>query len=417
MTIAVSEARSRVSTWLVALLVLAMFINYADRGSLSVASPLLKDQLAISNGQMGLLLSAFFWTYAFAQPFAGWLTHRFDVRAVLAGGLALWGCATFFSGFADSFLMLFALRTLLGLGESVIFPANARIISCLPETLRGGINGCISAGMALGPSLGTLASGLILATWGWRAVFLGLGAVSLLWLPLWLTVPRLHAHEDRETPAERVPAFTEILTQRALWGAATGHFCANYQYYLLLTWLPLFLVKSVHLSLVAMAWVGAGVFAMQSLASILGGALSDFVLRRGLPATAVRKVTVLIGAVGCGVMLFLAAFATPQWVILWLVLAAVCQGIISPMIFTIGQTLSGPAAGGRWMGVQNLVANLAGISAPIVTGIIVDKTGSFQDAFLIAAALSIVAFFAWAIVIERVEPVAWRSAILLAAEA
>ena len=417
MTIAASQARSRVSTWLVALLVLAMFINYADRGSLSVASPVLKDQLAITNSQMGLLLSAFFWTYAFAQPFAGWLTHRFDVRIVLAGGLALWGCATFFSGFANSFLVLFALRTLLGLGESVIFPANARIISCLPETLRGGINGCISAGMALGPSLGTLASGLILATWGWRAVFLTLGAVSLLWLPLWLTVPKLRETEDHQAHAERIPTFAEILSQRALWGVAAGHFCANYQYYLLLTWLPLFLVKSVHLSLVAMTWVGASVFAMQSLASIVGGALSDFVLRRGLPATAVRKGSVLIGAVGCGVMLFFAAFASAQWVVLWLVLSAVCQGIVSPMIFTIGQTLSGPTAGGRWMGVQNLVGNLAGISAPIITGVIVDRTGSFRDAFLIAAALSVVAFFAWAIVIERVAPVAWRSGGLVPAEA
>jgi MFS family permease len=116
-------------------------------------------------------------------------------------------------------------------------------------------------------------------------------------------------------------------------------------------------------------------------------------------------------------MLLFAAFASSQWVILWLVLAAVCQGILSPMIFTIGQTLSGPAAGGRWMGVQNLVGNLAGISAPIITGVIVDRTGSFRDAFVIAAALSIVAFFAWAIVIVRVEPVAWRSGGLVPAEA
>ncbi|HUO93565.1 MAG TPA: MFS transporter, partial [Rhizomicrobium sp.] len=315
MTVAESAMRSRVSTWLVVLLVLAMFVNYVDRGSLSVVSPVLKDQLALTNSQTGLLLSAFFWSYSFAQPFAGWLTHRFDVRVVLAGGLALWGCATLFSAFAGGFIVLFALRALLGLGESVIFPANARIISCLPETLRGGINGCISAGMALGPSLGTVASGLILASYGWRAVFLALGVVSLFWLPLWLTVPKLAAVDDHRTRKTAVPPFVEILTQRSLWGAAIGHFCANYQYYLLLTWLPLFLVKSVHLSIVAMTWVGAGVFAMQSLASIVGGALSDWTLRRGFDATRVRKGTVLIGAVGCGVMLFFAAFASSRWVV------------------------------------------------------------------------------------------------------
>jgi MFS family permease len=407
--IATSESQLRVSTWLVALLVLAMFINYADRGSLSVAAPVLKDKLAINNSQMGLLLSAFFWTYALAQPFAGAIAQRYDVRFVLAGGLALWACATFLSGLAGSFVMLFGLRMLLGVGESVIFPANACIVSRMPEHLRGRVNGCISAGMALGPSIGTLVSGLILATWGWRAVFLALGTVSLLWLLPWLTVPKLHAADDHASRVATVPAFAEILRQRSLWGAAIGHFCANYQYYLLLTWLPIFLVKSLHFSLVDMAWIGAGVFAMQSLASIVGGTLSDVMIRSGSSATLVRKGFVLTGAAGCGVALVFAGVTSPPWAVFWLVLSGVAQGFISPMIFTIGQTLSGPSAGGRWMGVQNLIGNFAGISAPIVTGLIVDATGSFQSAFFIAGALSLVAVFAWGIVIERVEPVAWRS--------
>ena len=415
MKIAAPESHLRVSAWLVALLVLAMFINYADRGSLSVAAPVLKDRLAINNSQMGLLLSAFFWTYALAQPFAGAIAQRYDVRYVLAGGLALWACATFFSGLAGSFVVLFGLRTLLGLGESVIFPANASIISRMPEHLRGRVNGCISAGMALGPSVGTLVSGLILATWGWRAVFLALGVVSLLWLVPWLTVPKLDAADDRAARATTVPAFAEILRQRSLWGAAIGHFCANYQYYLLLTWLPIFLVKSLHFSLIAMAWIGAGVFAMQSLASIVGGTISDAMIRRGSSATLVRKGFVLTGAGGCGIALLFAGLAPPQWAVFWLVMAGVAQGLISPMVFTIGQTLSGPNAGGRWMGVQNLIGNFAGISAPIITGFIVDATGSFRGAFFIAAAFSIIAVFAWGIVIERVEPVTWRLGNLRAA--
>ena len=398
----------RISAWVVALLVLAMFINYADRGSLSVVAPVLKDKLAINNSQMGLLLSAFFWTYALAQPFAGAIAQRFDVRFVLAGGVALWAGATFLSGFAGSFLVLFGLRTLLGLGESVIFPANACIVSRMPEHLRGRVNGCISAGMAMGPSVGTLISGLILATWGWRAVFLALGGVSLLWLVPWLFVPKLEAAHERAARAVNVPAFTEILSQRALWGAAIGHFCANYQYYLLLTWLPIFLVKSLHFSLTEMAWIGAGVFAMQSLASIVGGTLSDVLIRDGHSATHVRKAFVLTGAAGCGIAFLFAAISPPAWAVFCLVLAGICQGLISPMIFTIGQTLSGPDAGGRWMGVQNLIGNLAGISAPIITGVLRDATGGFQAAFYVAAAFSIVAVVAWAIVIERVEPVAWR---------
>ena len=415
---AVGESQSRISGWVVALLALATFINYADRGSLSVAAPVLKDTLAISNGQMGILLSAFFWTYALAQPLAGALTHRVDVRVVLAGGLMLWACATLLSGFAGSFAVLLGLRGLLGLGESVMFPANSRIVSCIPEHLRGRSNGYIAAAMALGPSAGTLAGGLILAAMGWRAVFIGLGAVSLLWLLPWLTVPRLHGTDvDQESHDLGEPGYAELLGQRALWGAALGHFCANYQYYLLLTWLPLFLVKSAHFSLREMAWIGGGVFAAQSLASLVGGALSDALVRRGGSATLVRKGFILAGVVGCGVALLMASNASQYWVVVWLVLAGASQGVISPMIFTIGQTLAGPSAGGRWIGVQNLVGNLAGILAPVVTGYAVDWTGSFQGALIIAAAMSVFGVVAWGLVIGRVEPIAWRLGGLLPAKA
>jgi arginyl-tRNA--protein-N-Asp/Glu arginylyltransferase len=166
---------------------------------------------------------------------AGALVHRFDVRYVLAAGLALWAGATALSGLAQSFAMLLGLRFLVGFGESVIFPANARIIACMPNDMRGSANGLISAGMALGPSLGTLAGGLILAHWGWRAVFVALGGLSLLWLPPWLRVSKVQTpggdnHAD-------VPTFAEILRQRSLWGASIGHFCGNYPYYLMLTWM------------------------------------------------------------------------------------------------------------------------------------------------------------------------------------
>jgi MFS family permease len=412
------QSQLRISGWVIALLALATFINYADRGSLSVASPLLKDTLAISNGQMGILLSAFFWTYALAQPLAGALTHRIDVRVVLAGGLALWACATLLSGFASSFATLLGLRALLGIGESVMFPANARIVACVPEHLRGRSNGFIAAAMALGPSAGTLAGGLILAALGWRAVFFALGAASLLWLLPWLTVPKLHgADSDQEAQDVEEPGYVEILGQRALWGTAIGHFCANYQYYLLLTWLPLFLVKSAHFSLFAMAWIGGGVFAAQSLASLVGGMMSDSLVRRGGSATLVRKGFILTGVVGCGAALLMASNASQYWVVLWLVLAGASQGVISPMIFTIGQTLAGPSAGGRWIGVQNLVGNLAGILAPVVTGYAVDWTGSFQGALIIAAAMSVFGVVAWGLVIGRVEPIAWRLGGLLPAKA
>ena len=409
------SARPGAGAGIIVLLAVAMFINYADRGSLSIVAPVLKDKLAIDNAQLGVLLSAFFWTYALSQPIAGALVHRFDVRYVLAAGLALWAGATALSGLAQSFAMLLGLRFLVGFGESVIFPANARIIACMPNDMRGSANGLISAGMALGPSLGTLAGGLILAHWGWRAVFVALGGLSLLWLPPWLRVSKVQTpggdnHAD-------VPTFAEILRQRSLWGASIGHFCGNYPYYLMLTWMPLFLVKYAHFSLTAMAWIAAGAYAMQSLASIVGGRMSDRLIRNGADTTYVRKGFIVTGYVISATALLLLAVAPGAWILPCIVLDRVGTGLASPMTFAIGQTLGGPAAGGRWIGVQNLIGNLAGVAAPIVTGIAIDATGSFQVAFLIAVALMLVGIVCWAFVIEEIEPVAWRSGGLLPAEA
>jgi MFS family permease len=214
-----------------------------------------------------------------------------------------------------------------------------------------------------------------------------------------------------------VPTFTEILRQRSLWGASIGHFCGNYPYYLMLTWMPLFLVKYAHFSLTAMAWIAGGAYATQSLTSIVGGRMSDRLIRNGADPTHVRKAFIVTGYVFGATALLLLAVVPSAWVLPFIILDRVGTGLASPMTFTIGQTLGGPSAGGRWMGVQNLIGNLAGVAAPIVTGVAIDATGSFQIAFLIAVVLMLLCIVCWAFVIEEIEPVAWRSGGLLPAEA
>ena len=398
-----------VSARVVGLLALAMFINYADRGSLSVVAPVLRDRFAIGDGEVGLLLSAFFWSYTIAQPIAGSLAQRFDVRIVLAAGLAVWAGATMLCGLANGFFALLLLRLLMGVGESVIYPANARILAeRAPEHLRGRCNGLISMGMCLGPTAGTLVGGLILAQFGWRWVFLSLGAASLLWLLPWLTTPMPRAAKVAPKARGTGPGYGELLRQRALWGASVGQFCYSWQFYLLLTWLPLFLVRSQHLALGAMAVIGGAVYAVQSLAALGSGTLTDLLIRRGVSATRVRKGVVLAGVGLGGAALLMVGIGPRELMIPSLFAAGICTGTANPMIFSIGQTLSGPAAGGRWMGIQNMVGNCAGILAPMVTGFIVQATGSFAAAFITAAVLSVVGLVCWGLVLGRVEPVAWR---------
>jgi MFS family permease len=394
----------------VALLALAMFINYADRGSLSVVAPVLRDQLHIGEAGMGVLLSSFFWSYTLCQPLAGSLVQRFEVRWMLAAALALWAGATMACGLAASFGAILALRLLMGVGESVIYPANARILAVqASEHLRGRYNGLIAMAMCLGPTCGTLLGGLILARFGWRAVFLGLGAVSLLWLAPWLTTPTAPSPRPAPSqPSRSGPGYGELLRQRALWGVSFGQFCYTWQFYLLLTWLPTYLVKVQHLSLSAMAVIGAAVYGLQALAAVSSGLATDLMIRHGGSAAGVRRTVVTLGVAGGGAALLMVGVGPHALAIPSLLIAGVFTGVANPLMFAIGQTLAGPNAGGRWMGIQNMVGNCAGILAPVATGLIVQATGSFTGAFALAALLAVAGVVCWSVVLQRVEPVAWR---------
>src|SRR5580693_10659050 len=168
------------------LLSVSVLINYVDRGTLSIAAPILKDDLHLSPSQLGVLLSSFFWTYAAFQIVSGWLVDRFEVNWLLAMGVLVWSVATLTTGLVHGFALLLTARLVLGVGESVAYPSYNKIIAKhFRASHRGRANGLISAGWAGGPALGTLLGGLLMARVGWRLFFVVLGLASLLWLLPW----------------------------------------------------------------------------------------------------------------------------------------------------------------------------------------------------------------------------------------
>lgn len=222
-TAAVAPARAAFGPMVVPLLALAVFINYVDRGNLATAAPLIKGELALSSTQVGFLISAFFWTYTPGQLLAGWLTERINAYRTLAAGLALWSLATLLSGFATSFMGLFALRLLLGVGESAAFPCSSKLIAQhVPAHKLGGANGLIVMGLSLGPAVGIFFGGLLMAELGWRGVFVLFGALSILWLWPWLAATR-RLSADAATLEEGVcPSFRDILARPECWAPAWG---------------------------------------------------------------------------------------------------------------------------------------------------------------------------------------------------
>ena len=225
------------------LLSLSVLINYIDRSNLSIAAPLIKDELRISASQLGILLSAFFWTYALMQIPAGWLVDRFDVKWVFAAGFFVWSAATAVTGILHGFVALLMVRVILGLGESVAFPSYSKILGGhFKEHRRGFSNSMIMAGLSLGPALGMKVGGNAVGRFGWRPFFVVLGLVGLLWLPLWFAwMPR---RSDRHSQSSGHKAgLLDILRLRSAWGTCIGQSSINYYLYFLVTWLPFYLVR------------------------------------------------------------------------------------------------------------------------------------------------------------------------------
>jgi MFS family permease len=400
--------RRALSDGVILLLGLAVLLNYVDRANLATAAPLLQDELTLSSVQIGVLLSSFFWVYAPAQLLAGWLVHRFDIRLVLAAGLALWGLATIMTGLATGFASLLVLRLILGLGESAMFPSCQLILARqTTEHERGRANGFVAAGQGVGPMIGTFFGGLAMAHFGWRTMFVGLGIITILWLWPWFVVAPDRRIGGRPEEHAASVSYRAILRRREFWGAALGHFSINYAFYFVITWLPMFLVKAGGFTISQMAGIGGAIYGIYAGATALAGVLSDAWIRRGASATLARKTFAVTSAAGAAVTIAASALVEPRAAVPLLGAAGVFFGLSTPTMFAMIGTLAGPRAAGRWAGAQNVAGQLAGILAPMVTGLIVERTGAFTWSFVVAAVSAVGALVAWGIVIRRVEPLQW----------
>ncbi len=393
---------------IIALLGISVFINYVDRGNLSIAAPMLKEELGISASQLGVLLSAFFWTYACLQPISGWLVDRVNVNWVIAGGFFLWSAATAATGILHTFAMLFGLRLVLGMGESVAFPSYSKIIALhFPEEHRGLANSVVSAGLLLGPGLGMLIGGMLMARFGWRPFFIVLGSASLLWLIPWIKYMPV---ERNPIPLDTrgVPSLPEFLRLRSAWGTCVGLFCSNYVNYFLITWLPFYMVRERHFSMATMAKVGGTAYLLGAGFSVLSGWLSDRWIMSGGTPTQVRKTFTGAGIALAGISLGLSAVSGQGLCLAMLVLGVMFFGACSSNVWAITQTLAGPQAAGRWTGFQNFIGNLAGVAAPAITGFVVDRTGHFYWAFAILTAVALTGTASWVFLVGPVEQQVWH---------
>lgn len=404
MATAVRSGRN-VGAALIFLLGAAVFLNYVDRGAIAIAAPKMKPELGLSEEAYGLAFSAFFWIYAPVQLFAGWLCDRFSVYRMMALGILVWAASTLLMGFVGGFASLLVLRIMLGVGESIAFPGSSKIIArhVAPDR-RGVANAVVATGLALGPAVGTLAGGMILGTWGWRAIFIAFGIVTLIWLLPWRATVRALPTSGHYDEGAKVPVGA-LLAKWPLWSMSIVHALGNYCFYFLLAWLPLFLTQARGFTIAQMTLLATLGYAVQGACALGYGHFSDWWTRSGRSEAACRRWMMVASQLLAGAAILGLAFAHSALAIgVLLCVAGVASAALSLNLYAVAQMFAGPRAAGTWVGVQNAIGNLSGIIGPIITGVIVQRAG-YNSAFLLTAAVAAAGAIWWAVAVPRIEQV------------
>ncbi len=406
---------ARAPAGLVVMLSVALMINYIDRGAIATAAPLLQQELDLSPSEIGWVLGVFYWAYAPLQPVMGWLADRFGPALILTCGFALWSVATAATGLAAGLVALVALRLLMGAGEATFYPsALSLLVRNVPSSQRATATATMQFGAVLGPALGTLVGGMIMLQFGWRAMFVVMGTLSLTWLVFWRG--RLRAERAKRTApalattvADDNPSYGVILRQRALWGGMLGTFCSNYAFYFVFSWLPLYLVKERGLTLEMMTYATTAFYIADGASILLVGYLLDRWVKSGASFNRAYKTALALSCAGVGLCLIGSTLVTGLVAAtLILLLTGVMDGFNSPSNPSVTQTFAGPTATGRWMGIQNAVGNVAGMTAPVVTGYLVQSTGNYTAASIVSGVVALFGLVAWLVVVPEVKPIDWQ---------
>ncbi len=401
-------ARTTGALVLVGLMATSLFINYIDRGNLATGATQIRADLSLSATGYGALAAGFYFAYAFCQLPAGALSDRLGGKLVLGIGALLWSLSTLTTGFVQGFYGLFVLRLMLGMGESVAFTTTSKIIaSNVPKAQMGLANGLIGFGYLVGPAVGTLLGGFMMARWGWRATFLIFGAVSLLWLIPWSRV-QIHEPKPAETPDQAPVTMRQILSRRALWGASLGHFAGNWNWYFILGYLPMYLEMQRGFSKEHMATVVSSAYLVNALAALFAGwAFDKAILRGWSPSLTLKAPLAAAHLAGLGCMLAM-PFMPIGTCIALLFVYEIFLGLSSPAYFMIPQIMGGPAAAARWVGVQNMMGNMPGIIGVFFAGVLIDAGGgSYGTAFLLAGLVNVLGLIGWIAILPRIAPVDW----------
>ena len=390
---------------LVALIGTASFINYLDRGSLAVAMPILSKDLHLGPEAQGIALSAFFWTYTAMQIPMGRIVDRYNIKAVYAASFALWSIAAAATGMARGLWDLVTYRVLLGIGESVYLPGGMKVVSLNFKSEEAAWPaGLFDLGTKLGLALGTAIDVFLLVRFGWRALFIRTGIAGLLWLIPWLM---FYPSQRATPPPARKIDWAGLAGNRSLVGICIGFFCWDYFWYFLISWLPSYLSTVRHMSMPKIALFGGLPFLIFGVAEGAGGWIAGRLVRRGASFSVVTKSFITASFV-VGLLIIPAALAETSSASVAFLLASSLAGIGCGSLISIPKFCAPEDEVALWVGIMNCAGNIGGVLAPLVTGFVIARTGSYVPAFLVTAVMMAFGILAYTLIVPSLEKAAAR---------
>jgi len=426
-SVAMGRSRPRTNLrWLIGLLLgFGILINYFDRVNLSVAHPAFTHDFGITDVEFGYLSSGFAWTYAILQIPVGIILDRYGVISIGRIGAFFWGIACFITAAASGFWHIFISRLILGVAEAPAFPVSSKATGYwFPLSERGLATSLFDAAAKFSNVIGVPIVAAIAFYFGWRAMFIVTGIMSLVYFALFYIYYRNPKEDKRLNDEERnyiieggaqpegVSAvgggatLGYLLTKAKVWGLTIGFAAYGYSFYLFLTWLPSYLVKTQHWDILKSGLYTAIPWAVATVTDlVIGGWLVDYLISRGMESTRVRKFFLILGMLLGLAIAGATTTSDPNVAIIWISIALGGLAFSAPIGWSIPALIAPKGSVGTVGAIMNFLNNVAGIAAPIITGYVIGGTNSFSTAFLIAAVVLVIGILSYVFLLGKIEPI------------
>jgi len=442
----VEAPQTRVRYLVLFMLFVITTINYADRATISIAGPEVSKALGMTPVQMGYIFSAFAWSYVIAQLPGGWLLDRFGSKMTYFFSIFFWSIFTLLQGTVGflaggaAVAALFALRLLVGTAEAPSFPGNSRITSAwFPTAERGLAAALFNSAQYFATVLFAPLMGWLVHTYGWPSVFYFMGALGILLAFVWLKTvygpsdhPRISQSEydyikaggalvdldGSKAPPKQIDTLAvikELLGNRMLLGVYIGQYCITTLTYFFLTWFPVYLVQERHMTILKAGFVAALPAVAGFLGGVIGGFLSDRLLRAGYSLSIARKTPIVLGML-CATSMILCNYIDADMLVVAIMALAFFGKGVGALGWAVVSDTSPKEAGGLSGGLFNTFGNTAGITTPIIIGYIIQATGSFNGALVFVGANALGAIFCYLVIVGEIKRVVLKKSVQSAPE-